>query len=545
MPQGFEGMNLNVNPQISIIVPTKGRVEMLNRFLESMAATIANLETVEVILVVDQDDTKTLALQHSAIPFKLVVVPIGQTMGDLNRAGYAASKGKFLMLLNDDVIVRTQAWDVKILQVFRTFPDEVVLVHVNDLVFQEKLCTFPFVTRAYCELAEGICPSDYVRYRIDDHIYNVFNLLSVLGKNRIIYLPDVIFEHTNVSDGVGTDCYVPIPEIHATDTKHFNSLLNSRKELATKLAEISDQHRSSQQVGMYRNILAPIHDSVALRKIEYVTIYRENEVLTSQNTRITIGIVSAEIRNPHAQACIDAIKKYTTNYDLVILDNNFGTNFNHSREMNRISSICKTKYLVLMDDDVFVNPGWLDGMLKCMNQQVGVVTPMHTDSDGQLSYAGVVMNPDKSGHHSHILSAPKEPVHIQTLCSAIMLIDIEKCGHIRVNESYSKYFLDIDYGLKIWESGLEIVLTPYTIVTHVGGGTMQQGSSISNELFDAQRRHFIEEWIDTRRYQALESNVWLNFPEISRWVTLHADMESTLRTCLNELNQNNFQQKNL
>src|SRR3990172_13000454 len=94
-------------PLISLIVPTRARVEKLRQFLDSLAATTAKPERVEVILVADQDDPQTLAFRHSTMPFKMVTVPRGQTMGALNRAGYAASCGDFIMLLNDDVIVRT------------------------------------------------------------------------------------------------------------------------------------------------------------------------------------------------------------------------------------------------------------------------------------------------------------------------------------------------------------------------------------------------------------------------------------------------------
>lgn len=535
-------MTTPLNMLISIIVPTRARLEKLKRFFDSLAATTANPGSVEIILVVDQDDTQTLIFQHSGMLFKLVVVPPGLTMGELNRAGYAASQGNFVMLLNDDVVARTNRWDEKILEVFQTFPDEVVLVHVNDMIFQEKLCTFPFVTRAYCEIAGSICPDDYDRYRIDDHIYNVFNLLAVLGKKRIIYLPQVIFEHTNTGDGSGTNRYVPIPEIHASDTQHFDRLLANRKDLAVKLAEKIDRHLSSRVADTRQKVLAPIHDSVALRKPEFVLTRQENCLFSSQNTRVTIGVVSANIKGSLAKTCIDAIKKYTANYDLIILDNNFGPNFNHSREMNRILSICRTDFLVLMDDDVFVHAGWLDNMLRCVTHRVGVVTPMHMDACQTLFYAGVAMRPDYSGNHSHFLQLPHEPTRIQTLCSAIMLIDVAKCGHVRVDESYSKYFLDLDYGLQIWEAGYEVVLSPYAIITHIGGGTMQQGSAISDSLYKVQRAHFVREWMDSRRYHALEENVWATIPEINKWLSLPARLEQALRTCFDELNPIGFRQ---
>src|SRR5204863_7602635 len=105
------------------------------------------------------------------IPLKRVVVEPGLNMCALNMAGYEAATGDYLMLLNDDVIVRTGAWDEKVLTAVKTFADGIVLVHVNDKIFEEKLCTCAFVSRSYCELANGICRSEDVRYRSDDRTY--------------------------------------------------------------------------------------------------------------------------------------------------------------------------------------------------------------------------------------------------------------------------------------------------------------------------------------------------------------------------------------
>src|SRR6185437_7942326 len=110
------------------------------------------------------------------------------------------------------------------------------------------------------------------------------------------------------------------------------------------------------------------------------------------------------------------------------------------------------------------------------------------------------------GDHSHAFHVAGDAFHIQTLCSAIMLIDMEKCGHLRVDESYSKYFLDIDYGLRVWESGFAVVCSPHTLVTHLGGATLTQGSMRSNELFEIQREHYVSSWIRTGRYRALEQS---------------------------------------
>src|SRR5262249_33579549 len=210
-----------------------------------------------------------------------IVVPPGQTMGALNAAGYAGSTGRYVMLLNDDVIVRTPGWDAKIRACFRAFRDEILLVHVNDTVFQKALCTFPVVSRRFCELAGGICPRDYVRYRIDDHIEDVFNLLGVLGERRSLYLPEVIFEHENfVTNAAGVRQYFSEPRILARDAARFDVLRGHRKETALRLMSHIHPRATERQRDGWRARLDAVTDSLSLRVPERLCVL-ENSTLTS------------------------------------------------------------------------------------------------------------------------------------------------------------------------------------------------------------------------------------------------------------------------
>jgi GT2 family glycosyltransferase len=500
---------------ISLIVPTRQRLEKLERMIRSVIKNAADPACIEIILVIDQDDHSYDDFVIENVRLTRVITPPGLTMGQLNMAGYSACTGDYIMLMNDDVVASTPNWDQTVLGVFRDHPDGVLLVHVNDKIFGSVLCTFPFVTRKFCDLAGGICLSDYRRYRIDDHIYSVFGLLSVLGHNRIVYLENVVFEHLNtVTDEHGVVSYQPDPEIHAFDTELFDESLESRKTLALDLAEVIRAHKFRNDRQRRAQILAPITDTVALRRPEFIRFDYEN-LIARQAARVTVCVVTADLRSVHAKRCLELLKLYTTNYDLVILDNNRGPNFNHSREMNKLIETCRTNYLVLLDDDIFVEPGWLGGMLAACGPGVGVVTPLHKSTDGNLSYAGIVMNPDYSGAHTHALAVHPTTFPIQTLCSAIMLIDIVKCGDLRVDESYSKYFLDLDFGLRVWEHGYQVVCTPHVGVTHVGGGTLAYGTELASALYEEQRLHFVREWIATGRYAALErSEVWRSLSEI-------------------------------
>jgi len=257
----------------SLIVPSRNRPEQLRRFLESLASTVSHIDAVEVIIVVDEDDPATRAAGHPRLLVRQVVVAPGLTMGALNMAGYEASTGRYLMLLNDDVVARTQGWDERVLQVFSSHPDEIVLVHTNDTLMRENLCVFPIVSRTFCELVGGICPRDYVRYRIDDHIEDIFNLLGVLGERRTVYLPDVVFQHLNAVDQPdGIPVYLSEPKTLAIDKPRYEALFPQRKELALKVLDYIENQARVAVVANRRRVLAAIDDPFSLRVPERLRI---------------------------------------------------------------------------------------------------------------------------------------------------------------------------------------------------------------------------------------------------------------------------------
>jgi GT2 family glycosyltransferase len=483
----------------------------MRRLCDSIRTNTRRAGQLEIMLVVDSDDDVACRFEYPELDVRVLVGAPGRTMGELNMAGYRAARGQYLMLLNDDVVISTPNWDDQVLDVFRTYPDGMVLVHVNDKIFGDNLCTFPFLTRTFCELAGGISNEGYLRYRIDDHIQGVFDLIAELGYRRRIFLADVVFEHLNLTPVAEGHSYVVNPEIHAVDSRRFEALMPERKRLALEAIELIER-RARPEVRRVREArLELVQSSEALRDHAHLSFYSGQA--PKGKSRVTVGVVSADLRSDHARRCIDQIKAHTADYDLVIIDNNYGPGFNHSREMNRLLDLCRTDYLVLMDDDVFVEAGWVEGLLRAVEPGVGVVSPVHKAQNGKFSYGGVVLQPDDSGHHTHVMNIGDRPQHIQTLCSALMLIDMQRCGHIRLNEVYSKYFLDIDYGLRVWEEGWRVLCSPWTAVTHIGGGTLAQGSEECLRLFEEQRRRWQRSWVDTNRIHALRRGIWRDIPE--------------------------------
>ena len=98
-------------PLISLLLPTRGKPNLAGRFLRSLHETAHHPEEIEVVLGVDDDDPQSHSISHDGLASKMLILPAGLTMGALNRACFEASTGRYVMLINDDVIVRTPGWD--------------------------------------------------------------------------------------------------------------------------------------------------------------------------------------------------------------------------------------------------------------------------------------------------------------------------------------------------------------------------------------------------------------------------------------------------
>lgn len=513
-------------PLLSLIVPTRARTVPLRRMLDSLQATASNPHAFEVLLVVDADDSESVAFRHDGLILKQVVVQPGQTMGALNGAGYAASAGRYLILLNDDIVARTPGWDHRVAACLRGFPDDLVLVHVNDGLFGERLCTFPLVSRTYCELAGGICPRDYVRYRIDDHIEDVFNLLGVLGERRSVYLPEVVFEHLNFTvteDGRRT--YAPNEAALRLDAPLFDALAPERKRLALRLKRrITRQTRRAEHTTWAQRLEA-VADPAVLRVPERLRVESEQSPLCSARARVTVGVIASGTRPGVSRRCLAALKAHTRNYELVLLGPSSPSGGLDPGKLNRLLAVAQSDHVVLLNDQVLVGPGWLDGLLAALSGQVALVAPLHRARHESAWHWGLAFHPDGSGHHSHLLSPPPGPGPILGPCGPAFLIDRARCRHLLFDEAYTHAFFDLDFGLRVWEAGYQALCTPAVGVTHLDGGPLPYGLSLDRQRFERDRQRFAKHWFENGRFHALENTGFRDIPALRQLLDLGKAVE--------------------
>ncbi len=185
---------------ISIVLPTRGRPDLVNRLFESIVATADHPGRLEVVLYLDSDDIASHSIEHPNLKLvKLIRRPA--KMGLMVRACCEAAEGDYILQLNDDAVCRTSGWDSAVVTAVEAFPDRIALVWCNDEFRGRMIPNFPVVSRDVCDLMGGICPGDYYRDYIDTHLFDIFKKLEGLGHNRLVYLEDIVLEHLHFEAG--------------------------------------------------------------------------------------------------------------------------------------------------------------------------------------------------------------------------------------------------------------------------------------------------------------------------------------------------------
>jgi hypothetical protein len=223
-----------MNDYISILCPTRERPAQMARFIKSIEENTFNKDTLELIVYIDEDDTSKYLF--SGLGFKLKKI-VGKrlSMGEYNTRCLEKAIGNIIVLLNDDVIVKTDCWDRLVRNIHHQYEDGVYLSYGNDLHKGRKISTFPILGRRTCELIAQPFPKEYAGALIDYHIFDVFKRIEKRGYHRIAYLPELIFEHMHFRAGKATADKIYQRRNRYQDDKVFINLSELRRIQAERL----------------------------------------------------------------------------------------------------------------------------------------------------------------------------------------------------------------------------------------------------------------------------------------------------------------------
>lgn len=223
-----------MNNIISILCPTRERPVQMARFLRSIKQNTYDRNAVELIVYIDEDDTSGYSFYGSDLKINIIV---GQrlSMGEYNTRCLEKASGDIIILLNDDVIVKTAGWDQIVREIHHQYADGVYLAYGNDLHKGRKISTFPILGSRTCEYMAQPFPKGYSGALIDYHIFDVFKRMEKKGFNRIVYRPDLIFEHMHFRAGKAMQDKTYKKRRRYHDDKVFIRLSNLRQIQAERL----------------------------------------------------------------------------------------------------------------------------------------------------------------------------------------------------------------------------------------------------------------------------------------------------------------------
>jgi hypothetical protein len=230
----------------------------VKRLFDSIVQTTMDLGQLEVVLYVDEDDSESRSLFHPKLSLVMIVGQPGETMGNMNRTCCHASRGHYVMLINDDAVFRTSGWDYRVLEAAKGFPDDIGLIYGNDLDQGEAVPTFPIVSREMCVVLGELCPIGYRNLHIESHLLDIFKQLARLGHRRICYLDDVIVEHMHHSIGKGVADLTSVKKNQRADDLLFIALDEERAFKAKILAQHIESVRKHHVADSHARLSRPM-----------------------------------------------------------------------------------------------------------------------------------------------------------------------------------------------------------------------------------------------------------------------------------------------
>ena len=151
-----------------------------------------------------------------------------------------------------------------------------------------------------------------------------------------------------------------------------------------------------------------------------------------------------------------------------------------SENNNQAAKIARGKYLCLLNNDTWVTPGWLEGMIEVAEREafVGVIGNKHLfPKTHLLHHCGMAVTKSGEPLHLHPHTDPSLPAanyerDLQMVTFACCLIPrdwFEKLGGL--SEEFRNGFEDCDFCLRTRKAGRRIIYTPASVIYHYGQST--------------------------------------------------------------------------
>ncbi len=216
---------------ISLLLPSRGRPDGLDRFIHSALMTADSPAQLEIVVRLDDDDEskydnikETYRDQHNIKWVSGPRVVLSECWND----AYKESIGDILGHMGDDIIFRTSAWDEAVREEFRSERDRILFVHGDDGGHPngKTFGTHGFISRAWVNTVGYFVPPYFSSDYNDTWLNDVANML---GRRRFV---PILTEHMH-----------PVHNKGDWDLTHRERLDRHRRDNVDQLYKELDQER--------------------------------------------------------------------------------------------------------------------------------------------------------------------------------------------------------------------------------------------------------------------------------------------------------------
>jgi hypothetical protein len=155
---------MNRKYQLSILLPTRGRTEMLRRSVQSLIDLADNYQQIQFMFAFDRDDAvgqeyfKTSLKPYldsvRAVYTAMVFEPLGYIrLHVYNNKLAEKTDSDWLVIWNDDAVMETQGWDTEITKYTGDF--KLLAFHTHN---DHPYSIFPIIPRKWYDLLGYLCP---------------------------------------------------------------------------------------------------------------------------------------------------------------------------------------------------------------------------------------------------------------------------------------------------------------------------------------------------------------------------------------------------
>jgi GT2 family glycosyltransferase len=153
------------------------------------------------------------------------------------------------------------------------------------------------------------------------------------------------------------------------------------------------------------------------------------------------------------------------------------TNQGFAQPNNLGAEVAQGRYLALINNDMRVDPGWIEAALARLKKTVVCVGSQILDWSGEkidfngssLEYLGYALQ-QNIGEPWRSVSSPDR---ILFACGGAMLIERDVFRRVGgFDEDYFAIYEDVDLGWRLWLAGYDVAFAPDSIAFHRGHGTL-------------------------------------------------------------------------